>query len=40
VRVPVVDRGPYGDSQWDLTEEAAQRLRFSGREKIGVLIER
>lgn len=40
VRVPVVDRGPYGDSQWDLTEETAQRLRFSGRQNIGVLIER
>ena len=39
VRVPVVDRGPYGDSQWDLTEETAERLRFSGRQNIGVLVE-
>ena len=37
VRVPVVDRGPYGHSQWDLTEETAQRLGFSGRDEIGVL---
>ena len=37
VKVPVVDRGPYGHANWDLTEETAQRLRFSGRETVGVL---
>ena len=37
VPVPVVDRGPYGHADWDLTEEAAQRLGFSGRDQIGVL---
>ena len=37
VRLPVVDRGPYGSSNWDLTEEAAQRLGFRGRDVIGVL---
>lgn len=37
VKVPVVDRGPYGQANWDLTEETAQRLRFSGRETVGVL---
>ncbi|MDQ4146006.1 MAG: hypothetical protein M3198_20115 [Actinomycetota bacterium] len=40
VRVPVVDRGPYGHSQWDLTDETADRLGFSGRAHIGVLIRR
>ena len=38
VRVPVVDRGPYGHAEWDLTEETAQRLNFSGRRHIGVLV--
>ena len=37
VKVPVVDRGPYGHANWDLTEETAQRLRFRGRETVGVL---
>jgi rare lipoprotein A (peptidoglycan hydrolase) len=37
VRVPVVDRGPYGEADWDLTEETADRLGFRGRERIGVL---
>ena len=37
VRVPVVDRGPYGHANWDLTEETARRLRFSGRKTVGVL---
>ena len=40
VRVPVVDRGPYGHANWDLTEETAQRLGFSGRDEIGVLRQR
>lgn len=40
VRVPVVDRGPYGHADWDLTEETAQRLGFSGRDQIGVLRDR
>ena len=40
VRVPVVDRGPYGHANWDLTEETAQRLGFSGRDVIGVLRQR
>lgn len=37
VKVPVIDRGPYGHANWDLTEETAQRLRFSGRKTVGVL---
>lgn len=40
VRVPVVDRGPYGHANWDLTEETAQRLGFSGRDEIGILRRR
>lgn len=40
VRVPVVDRGPYGHANWDLTEETAQRLGFRGRDEIGVLRHR
>lgn len=37
VRVPVVDRGPYGHANWDLTRETARRLGFAGREQVGVL---
>jgi hypothetical protein len=35
--VPVIDRGPYSHADWDLTEEAAERLRFSGTDTIGVV---
>ncbi|MDQ4064901.1 MAG: septal ring lytic transglycosylase RlpA family protein [Actinomycetota bacterium] len=34
--VPVIDRGPYSHADWDLTERAARRLRFSGTDTIGV----
>jgi rare lipoprotein A len=34
--VPVIDRGPYGHADWDLTQETAERLRFSGKDTIGV----
>ena len=37
VTVPVIDRGPYGDSNWDLTERTAEKINFSGKEYIGVL---
>jgi hypothetical protein len=36
VTVPVVDRGPYSHANWDLTNETAQRLRFSGSDNVGV----
>jgi hypothetical protein len=36
VTVPVIDRGPYGRANWDLTQAAANRLRFSGERKLGV----
>ena len=35
ITVPVIDRGPYSSADWDLTEETAQRLGFSGKETIG-----
>lgn len=35
--VPVIDRGPYSHADWDLTKEAAERLRFSGTDTIGVV---
>lgn len=35
ITVPVIDRGPYTSADWDLTEETAQRLGFSGKETIG-----
>ncbi|HEX2058779.1 MAG TPA: septal ring lytic transglycosylase RlpA family protein [Actinomycetota bacterium] len=36
VMVEVIDRGPYARSNWDLTRETAERLRFSGTDDIGV----
>jgi rare lipoprotein A len=36
ITVPVIDRGPYSSADWDLTQETAERLRFSGRDTIGV----
>ncbi len=35
ITVPVIDRGPYSSANWDLTEETADRLGFSGRGTIG-----
>lgn len=34
--VRVIDRGPYSHADWDLTQEAAERLGFSGTDTIGV----
>jgi rare lipoprotein A len=36
--VPVVDRGPYGTADWDLTAATARLLGFTGRQTLGVLI--
>lgn len=36
--IPVIDRGPYSDADWDLSAEAARRLGFSGKQEIGVLM--
>lgn len=35
--VEVIDRGPYGDANWDLTQRTAEKINFSGKEYIGVL---
>lgn len=35
ITVPVIDRGPYTSADWDLTEETAERIGFSGKETIG-----
>lgn len=36
ITVPVIDRGPYSAANWDLTQETAERLGFSGSQEIGV----
>ena len=36
ITVEVIDRGPYGHADWDLTQETAERLRFQGSKSIGV----
>jgi rare lipoprotein A len=36
ITVKVIDRGPYGEADWDLTEETAERLHFQGSKSIGV----
>lgn len=37
ITVPVIDRGPYASSDWDLTSKTARRLGFSGSDYIGVV---
>jgi hypothetical protein len=37
ITVPVIDRGPYGSADWDLTRAAAARLRFSGHGTVGTI---
>ncbi|MGH2735174.1 MAG: septal ring lytic transglycosylase RlpA family protein [Actinomycetota bacterium] len=37
VSVRVIDRGPYSSADWDLTRETADRLNFSGRDRVGVV---
>jgi hypothetical protein len=39
ITVRVVDRGPYTSADFDLTRETAERLGFSGRGTIGVLVQ-
>lgn len=38
VAVPVVDRGPYGAYDVDMTERVASRLRFKGIDSAGVRV--
>jgi rare lipoprotein A len=40
ITVPVIDRGPYGEADWDLTSRTAKRLDFEGRDIIGFWVER
>jgi hypothetical protein len=35
ITVPVIDRGPYSGAEWDLTQEAAERLGFSSTDTVG-----
>ena len=37
IKVPVIDRGPYGSAEWDLTRGAAARLKFSGHGTVGTV---
>ena len=37
ITVPVIDRGPYGSAEWDLTRAAAARLKFSGHGTVGTV---
>ena len=37
ITVPVIDRGPYGSAEWDLTRGAAARLNFSGHGTVGTV---
>ena len=38
ITVPVIDRGPYGEADWDLTNATAKRLRFEGRNIVGYIV--
>lgn len=40
ITVRVIDRGPYGRADWDLTGASARRLGFSGRNYIGIIVGR
>lgn len=37
ITVRVIDRGPYGAAEWDLTRGAAARLNFSGHGTVGTV---
>ena len=37
ITVRVIDRGPYGHADWDLTEATKERLHFEGREEVGFI---
>jgi len=37
ITVPVIDRGPYGSAEWDLTRGTAARLGFTGRGTVGTV---
>lgn len=37
ITVDVIDRGPYGKADWDLTRATKERLRFEGRDQVGYI---
>lgn len=37
ITVPVIDRGPYGEADWDLTNRTKERLHFEGRDIVGYI---
>jgi rare lipoprotein A len=40
ISVDVIDRGPFTNANWDLTQETAERLGFAGKERLGFLVDR
>ncbi|MDQ4095861.1 MAG: septal ring lytic transglycosylase RlpA family protein [Actinomycetota bacterium] len=40
ILLEVIDRGPYTDANWDLSQRAARKIGFYGKEDIGVLVRR
>lgn len=37
ITVRVIDRGPYGEADWDLTRATKERLNFEGHDKVGFI---
>ena len=37
VSVKVIDRGPFGEADWDLTKATKDRLHFEGRDEVGFI---
>jgi rare lipoprotein A len=37
ITVRVIDRGPYGEADWDLTNATKERLHFEGRDEVGYI---
>ena len=37
VSVKVIDRGPFGEADWDLTKATKDRLGFEGRDEVGFI---
>ena len=40
ISLEVIDRGPFTDANWDLSQKAARKIGFYGKEDIGVLVRR
>ena len=40
ITVRVIDRGPFGEADWDLTQRTARKLRFEGRDEVGYWVNR